>query len=69
MLAVQETRSLISPTQLADPTAPPAWSAEEGPLPWLLTRMLAMAIDRDHLIDAFRPAGPRSAPRAVRLAG
>ena len=55
LVLIRETRSrsLISPTQLADLTALPVWSAEEGaPEPWLApTRMLAMAIDRDHWVD------------------
>ena len=55
LVLIRETRSrsLASPTQLADLTALPVWSAEEGsPEPWLApTRMLAMAIDRDHWVD------------------
>ena len=55
LVLIRETRSrsLTSPTQLADLTALPVWSAEEGtPEPWLApTRMLAMAIDRDHWVD------------------
>ena len=55
LVLIRETRSrsLISSTQLADLTALPVWSAEEGvPEPWLApTRMLAMAIDRDHWVD------------------
>ena len=55
LVLIRETRSrsLASPTQLADLTALPVWSAEEGPPePWLApTRMLAMAIDRDHWVD------------------
>ena len=55
LVLIRETRSrsLISPTQLADLTALPVWSPEEGaPEPWLApTRMLAMAIDRDHWVD------------------
>lgn len=55
LVLIRETRSrsLTSPTQLADLTALPVWSAEEGASePWLApTRMLAMAIDRDHWVD------------------
>ena len=53
LLRETRARSLASPTQLADLTALPVWSAEEGtPEPWLApTRMLAMAIDRDHWVD------------------
>ena len=55
LVLIRETRSrsLASPSQLADLTALPVWSAEEGtPEPWLApTRMLAMAIDRDHWVD------------------
>ena len=55
LVLIRETRSrsLTSPTQLADLTALPVWSAEEdAPEPWLApTRMLAMAIDRDHWVD------------------
>ena len=55
LVLIRETRSrsLASPTQLADLTALPVWSAEEGASePWLApTRMLAMAIDRDHWVD------------------
>ena len=55
LVLIRETRSrsMASPTQLADLTALPVWSAEEGtPEPWLApTRMLAMAIDRDHWVD------------------
>ena len=55
LVLIRETRSrsLASPTQLADLTALPVWSAEEGtPEPWLApTRTLAMAIDRDHWVD------------------
>ena len=64
---LQETRSrsLASPTQLADLTALPVWSAEEGaPEPWLApTRMLAMAIDRDHWVDLIVDAtDPQARP-------
>ena len=55
LVLIRETRSrsLTSPTQLADLTALPVWSAEESASePWLApTRMLAMAIDRDHWVD------------------
>ena len=54
LVLIRETRSrsLTSPTQLADLTALPVWSAEGAPEPWLApTRMLAMAIDRDHWVD------------------
>ena len=53
LLRETRARSLTSPTQLADLTALPVWSAEENvPEPWLApTRMLAMAIDRDHWVD------------------
>ena len=53
LLRETRARSLASPTQLADLTALPVWSAEENvPEPWLApTRMLAMAIDRDHWVD------------------
>ena len=55
LVLIRETRSrsLASPTQLADLTALPVWSAEEGtPEPWLAPpRMLAMAIDRDPWVD------------------
>ena len=68
LVLIRETRSrsLISPTQLADLTALPVWSAEEGaPEPWLApTRMLAMAIDRDHWVDLIVDA---SDPQAREL--
>ena len=60
LMLLRETRArtLDSPTQLADLTALPVWSAEEGaPEPWLApTRMLAMAIDRDHWVDLITDA-------------
>ena len=65
LVLIRETRSrsLISPTQLADLTALPVWSAEEGsPEPWLApTRMLAMAIDRDHWVDLIVDASDSQA--------
>ncbi len=68
LVLIRETRSrsLASPTQLADLTALPVWSAEEGaPEPWLApTRMLAMAIDRDHWVDLIVDA---SDPQARNL--
>ena len=67
MVLLRETRarSLASPTQLADLTALPVWSAEENvPEPWLApTRMLAMAIDRDHWVDLIVDAtDPQARP-------
>lgn len=67
MVLVAETRSrnLASPSQLADLTALPVWSPEEGaPEPWLApTRMLAMAIDRDHWVDLIVDASdPQARP-------
>lgn len=71
LVLVRETRarSLASPTQLADLTALPVWSAEEGaPEPWLApTRMLAMAIDRDHWVDLIVDASDPEARELHRV--
>ena len=71
LVLIRETRSrsLASPTQLADLTALPVWSAEEGtPEPWLApTRMLAMAIDRDHWVDLIVDASDLQARELHRV--
>ena len=71
MMLLRETRarSLDSATQLADLTALPVWSAEHGtPEPWLApTRMLAMAIDRDHWVDLITDASDPEARQLHRV--
>ena len=71
LVLLRETRAryLDSPTQLADLTALPVWSAEEDvPEPWLApTRMLAMAIDRDHWVDLIVDASDPEARRMHRV--
>lgn len=69
LLRETRARSLASPTQLADLTALPVWSAEENvPEPWLApTRMLAMAIDRDHWVDLIADASDPEARQLHRV--
>ena len=69
LLRETRARSLASPTQLADLTALPVWSAEENvPEPWLApTRMLAMAIDRDHWVDLIVDASDPEARQLHRV--
>ena len=69
LLRETRARSLTSPTQLADLTALPVWSAEENvPEPWLApTRMLAMAIDRDHWVDLIVDASDPEARQLHRV--
>ena len=69
LLRETRARSLASPTQLADLTALPVWSAEENvPEPWLApTRMLAMAIDRDHWVDLIVDASDPEARELHRV--